>query len=95
MAAEGSPMVLFRPLSARERWLRHGPVRGLGAALAIWAGALLVVDAVVDGPASRLFVAARHELSIAQCMEERAGGKALGVTRKSLRKACEASLRSP
>ena len=86
-------MVLFRPLSARERWRRHGPVRGLGLAVAVWAVALLVLDALASGPVSRFLSSVGHEISIAKCMEESARGKALGMTRKSLRRACEATLR--
>ena len=88
-------MVLFRPLSARERWRRRGPVSGVGLAVTVWAVALLALDALAHGPASRLLSSVRHEMSIAKCMDERARGKTLGTTRKSLRRACEASLRSP
>ncbi|HKU45349.1 MAG TPA: hypothetical protein VJQ58_00590 [Burkholderiales bacterium] len=78
-------MVLFRPLSARERWLRRGFARGLGMALLAAACAAVWF----------LMPVAQRELAIAQCMEDRPRGKALGATRKSLRRACEASLRSP
>ena len=78
-------MVLFRPLSARERWLRHGSARGLGiAALAAACAAVWFLMPV-----------AQRELAIAKCMEERARTATLGGKPKALRRACEARLRSP
>ena len=87
-------MVLFRHISLRERWARHGPTwsQALAIALVCIAFALLL-EHLSGRVVQRALAEARRELATVACVERLARAGDPGASRQKLRSVCASRLR--